>query len=544
MRRIPCHVRTGVASILMASMAMLGLVSCGRATAAPEAGTFTFRLQGEPETLDWNRAHTTAETYLLLNLMEGLLELDSNLKVRPRLAERYTVSPDGKVYTFHLRKGVRWQDGVPLRAADFVFSWKRLLSPLTAASYAYLLFDVAGAKDFYDGKSKDFSKVGIRAVNDATLEVRLRRPVAYWQYIPTFWVTFPLRQDVVEKHGASWPMPGKMVTLGPYSLISREMDSKLVLEANPRYWSKRGNVRRLVAQIVRDDQTALTLFETGHLDFLAELPLLELRRLSNKPELRVFPYLKTSYLGFNTSKYPMSTSRFRRAVAMAIDKKKLVEGLQGRFTPATSFLPLGMDGHDAGDGLPFDLLRARSELRMSGVDSASGPVTLDLLAYNLDKNKLMAEMIQAQLKRNLGIQVNIELYDTKAFPAQVDLGVYPMFQGMWGADYPDPDNFLGIFTSNSGNNRTGWKNARYDQWIDRARTLRSVSDRRKLYDQAEKLLIEQDAVIVPLFYEPLVALVSRRSRNVTVNPMNYLFVRDVEVVSRSLTPKGSASMRR
>ncbi|NDD92326.1 peptide ABC transporter substrate-binding protein [bacterium] len=286
----------------------LGVVLLGSSSVSWAAGskesTFTFRLQGEPETLDWNRAHTLSETYLLLNLMEGLVEVAPNLKLENRLAERFSISPDGRTYTFYLRKGVKWQDGVPLRAADFVYSWKRLLSPLTAASYAYLLFDIQGAKDFYEGKLKDFSKVGIKAIDDRTFEVKLQRPMAHWIYIPTFWVTFPLREDVVAKHGASWTAPGKMITLGPYTLESRELDSKIVLRANANYWGKRGNVQKVIGQIVSDDQTALTLFETGNLDFMGEIPLLELSRVSSRPEFRVFPYLKTSYLGFNVSKFP------------------------------------------------------------------------------------------------------------------------------------------------------------------------------------------------------------------------------------------------
>jgi oligopeptide transport system substrate-binding protein len=516
-------VQTATLFAIIASTGQRSLAADSKAT------TFTFRLQGEPETLDWNRAHTTAETYLLLNLMEGLLELGPQLKVESRLAEKYTISPDGKTYTFHLRKGVKWQDGVPLKAADFVFSWKRLLSPLTAASYAYLMFDVAGAKDFYDGKIRDFSKVGIKALNDTTLEVKLQRPVAYWIYIPTFWVTFPLRQDIVEKHGESWTMPGKMVTLGPYTLTSRELESKVVLQANPNYWGKRGNVQKVVAQIVRDDQTALTLFDTGTIDFMTEIPILEMKRMSSRPELKTFPYLKTSYLGFNVTKFPMSSAKLRRAIAFAIDKKKLVDALGGRYTVASSFLPPGITGHDPKDGLPFDVLRARSEFRMSGVQAGTAPVTLDLLAYNLDKNRMAAEVIQAQLRENLGIQVNVELFDPKAFRAQIDLGVYPMWQGMWGADYPDPDNFLGVFLSSSGNNRTGWKNAAYDQWVDQARTMQSAAERRKLYAQAEALLIDREAAIVPLFYEPLIALISRRTKGIELNPLNYLYLRGVNL---------------
>ena len=138
-------------------------------------------------------------------------------------------------------------------------------------------------------------------------------------------------------------------------------------------------------------------------------------------------------------------------------------------------------------------------------------------------------MIQGQLKSNLGVNVSIELFDNKAFRAQMDLGAYPMFQGMWAADYPDPDNFLSVFLSSSGNNRTAWKNVEYDRLVDQARAQTVAAEREKLYDQAEKILLEQDAVMVPLYYEPQLALVSKRSRNASVNPLNYLYLRNVSV---------------
>jgi oligopeptide transport system substrate-binding protein len=182
-------------------------VSQNVAPVIPNGKTFTFRLLGDPETLDWNRAHTSVETHLLINLMEGLVSYDKDLGVIPALAETWTRSSDGKTYTFKLRKGVKWSDGVPLTAKDFVYSWKRLLSPVTSASYAYLLFEVEGAEDFYKGKSADFSTVGVSAPDDSTFVVKLRNPVAYFIHIPTFWVTFPLREDVVHSFELSHGHP-------------------------------------------------------------------------------------------------------------------------------------------------------------------------------------------------------------------------------------------------------------------------------------------------------------------------------------------------
>jgi oligopeptide transport system substrate-binding protein len=233
------------------------------------------RLLGEPETLDWNRAHTTVETFILTNMMDGLVQFDSNMQIAPALASSWKMSGDGKTYTFKLRPGVKWSDGVPLKAKDFVYSWKRLLNPATAAAYAYFLFDVQGAEAFNKGTIKDFSKVAVKALNDQTLQVKLSHPVPYWIQIPTFWVTFPLRQDVVEKYGtvtnSNWTEPGKMVTLGPYTLSEHEFDNKIVLKANPTYYTAKGNLDSIDFLVVRDDSTALNLYESGRIDFLTDI---------------------------------------------------------------------------------------------------------------------------------------------------------------------------------------------------------------------------------------------------------------------------------
>jgi len=462
-----------------------------------------------------------------MNLMEGLLEIDQDLKVQPRLAEKYAISPDGKTYTFTLRQGVAWQDGVPLKAGDFVAGWKRLISPFTAASYAYLLFDVVGAKDFYDGKLKDFEQVGVKALDDRRLEVRLKQPLAHWIYLPSFWPLFPIRKDVIDKHGASWASPGKMVTLGPYVLDSRELGDRVILAPNPRYWGKRGNLERIEAQVIHEDSTALTLFEAGRLDFMKDIPPLDFKRLENKPEIRFFPYLSTHYLGFALSKYPASLPAVRRAVALAIDRKELVKALGGRLTPANSFVPPQVAGHRPGKGIEYDPLRAVSTLRMSGVDPAS--LKLEMLIPTSDRSRMIGEIVQAQLQKNLGISVTLQPYEHKTFRAQIDLQAFPIFQMQWAADYPDAENFLSLFRGDSGNNRFGWRNARFESLLDEAKSSSDPRVRSKKYQEADSILIEKDVVVIPLYYSTLSSLVSRRSGNFVLSPLNYLFLRNVSV---------------
>ncbi len=494
--------------------------------------TFSFRIRGEPETLDWNRAHSPVEAALLMNLMEGLVAVDNQLQVVPALAESWQISKDQKTYTFRLRPGVRWSDGVELKAKDFVYSWRRLLSPMTAASYSYFLFDIEGAQAFHEGKFQSFSQVGVKALDDYVLEVRLARPVAHWITIPAFWVTFPMRQDVVEEYGAGWEAPGHMVNLGPFSLVTHEFGSKLVLKANPNYYRSHGNLERVLVQIIPDDAEAIALFEAGKLDFLTDISGADLNKIRKKPEYKVFSHLKTAYLGFVVDRYPISNLKLRKAIAMSLDRSQLFGSnskLQEESKVATSFVPPGMLGYSKAVGLSFNPIQARKELQSSGLDLKQS-FALDYILPNWDHSISVSHWVRDQVKKNLGIRVNPNPMENKVFRSELDFHSAPLFDASWTADYPDPDNFLSIFLSNSGNNRTSWKNSQYDAGVEKARQDSDLKKREKIYIDLQRQLQEEDVVMVPLYYQPNLALVSTRAKNVQLNPLDFLYLRSVDVI--------------
>jgi oligopeptide transport system substrate-binding protein len=488
---------------------------------------FTFRLQAEPATLDWNRAHTPLETYLLVNLMEGLLQLDSNLKPVPGLAKSFTVSADRKVYTFHLRPGVKWSDGALLKAEDFVYSWKRLLAPETGASYAYFLYDIEGAKDFNQGKIKNSNHVGISAIDPLTLQVKLIQPVSYWPFITTFWVTFPLRQDVVEKPGTRWETSQKLVTLGPYLLDHHEFNSKFVLKSNPNYYGKKGNVDEVVGQIVTDDAAALSLYEAGSLDFLSDISTMDLKRLERRADLKVFPYLKTVYLGFVLDKKSVADVHVRRAIAKSIDKAQFSQILRGGQAAASSFLPNALSKSFAlgTQGLVYNPHLAKVEFDQAKLK----PAQLSLTLPSFDKSLLVGQILQSSFQKYLGIELELQSWDSKAYQSRLTQKSNPVFLASWSADYPDPDNFFSVFLGDSGNNRTSWKNAAYDQLVVRASHVPQLSERKKLYQKMEKILLQNDTVIIPLYYEPNVALIKPRVKKLELNPLNYLNLKNVRL---------------
>ena len=517
--------------------------------------TLTVRLSTEPQTLDWNRAHTPFETHLLSNLMEGLLSYNSKMEILPQLAQSWTVSRDHKTYTFKLRPGVLWSDGVPLTAEHFVTSWKRLLSPQTAAPYAYLLFDIVGAKAFAEGRDPSFSHVGIQALSETEIQVRLDQPVAHWLHILTFWVTFPLREDLAQNHFLS---QAGQVTVGPY-VLSQQSDpmTHFTLEANPHYWGTALNqgphFKRAVFQIVKDNSTALNLYDSKHLNILTDLPAYQVEQLEAEkgkggaPDFRTFPYLKTLYLGFNHNREPLNRPSLRKAIAQGLDRSTLQPLLKPGQSIATSFVPAGMPGHlaSAQIGLPFNLKEAQRALAVSGLKSGD---SIDLLLLNHEKSLLIGQWIQAELKKNLGLQIRLQAFDNKTFRSALDRREYPLFLTSWSADYPDADNFVSLFLSESGNNRIGLKNPEFDRMVLSARQSSYPLERIQKYFEIQKFLLQQDIGLVPLHYDRNTALVQPELTGFEINPLNVFLLKNVrrssnETESRKTQPSNSTQQK-
>jgi oligopeptide transport system substrate-binding protein len=318
-----------------------------------------------------------------------------------------------------------------------------------------------------------------------------------------------------------------MVTLGAFTLSTYDSNSRVVMKANPQYHRPKGNIDEVTGLIVSDDSTALNLYETGKIDFLTDLSTMDMKRLAGRADLKSFPYLKTAYLGFNVTQTPTSNVKFRRAVAQAIDRAQIPKLLQGSQVATTSLLPPPLLGSRFA-GLPFNPKAARAELDSSGL-ALGGEVKVDLLIPNFDKTLLWSQFVQAELKKNLGIRVNVAPFDHKTFRANLDLKRFPLFAASWGADYPDSDNFLSIFLAKGGNNRTGWESADFDRSVLTARGEKDPKVREKHVLSALELLISKDAVIVPLYHESNQALVKPRVKGLKLSPLNTLLLRDVSV---------------
>jgi oligopeptide transport system substrate-binding protein len=482
----------------------------------------------EPPTLDWSLATDNASIRVIENLMEGLTEYDEALKPKPAIAERWEILDGGRRYIFHLRKDVLWSDGKPVTAGDFEFAWKRLLDPKTGAEYAYFLYDLENAEEFNAGRLKEPSRVGVRANDPLTLEVRLKKPIVYFPSITTFTATFPLRQDLIEKFGDRWTEPEHLVTCGPFRLVEWRHEYRLTLAANDRYHKGRPSLDRVVFYVVEEDTTALTLYETGDLDRVG-LPPVAIPSYKERPDYRHGSFLRGYYYGFNVTKSPFDNRLVRQAFSEAIDRSELPKILKGGEIPATSWVPPGMPGYDPEIGLKFDPASARKRLAEAGFSEGRGlpPITL---AFNTDPtNLLIAENIQAQWKRNLGVTVRLDNMEWKVYLKRLKEDTPQIFRLGWGADYPDPDNFLALFTTRSGNNNTHWGNRRYDELISEAAGEPDPVRRKALYDEAQRILTEEDVPIVPLFVAAQNVLIKPYVKGLRLNPMDILALKNVRI---------------
>ncbi len=508
----------------LALCALLAL-GCGGEEMRPAARELRINLETEPPSLDWSLATDGVSIIAIQQLMRGLTRLDRDLRPQPDLAERWSISPDGRTYTFALRPGVVWSDGAPLRAQQFVDSWLRLLAPATAAEYAYFLFSVKNARAFNAGTISDPASVGVHALDDATLEVELEAPIVYFPALVNFMVTYPQRRELIERYGDRWTEPPNLVTLGPFVLEEWRHEYRLVLRANERYWAGRPPLDRITAYMIEEDSTALVLWEQGLLD-LVKLPPLEIRRYEQRPEYLRQPLLRGYYYGFDVRTPPFDDVRVRRAFALAIDRAEFPPLLRGGELAWASWIPPGMPHANARLGLGFDPVRARALLREAGVDPATlAPVRI---VFNSDQtHKLVAEKVQALWREHLGVRVELANREWKVFLKELASNPPPVFRLGWGADFPDPDNFMNLFTSESDNNHTGWANPHYDDLVKLAAREVDPELRQRLYDEAQVILCEQDVPIVPLFVTASNFAVAGRVHGFVTTPMDFYFFDEV-----------------
>jgi oligopeptide transport system substrate-binding protein len=520
--------------LLLAALAVIGLTACngksgGDLTSGDPAEDQTLRvwLGGEPDVIDPNLASFDVSIAVAKNLFVTLLRFDPTTgEPQPYVAtevpsrENGGVSEDGVTYTFTLREDAVWEDGEPVTAHDFVYSMKRLLDPRVASYYGSQNYAgiIAGGAELAFAEDADeatieqlASEVGVRAVDDYTLEITLVQPSNTFNLLMSLWPTSALRQDVIEAHGditnTEWTEPGNLVAAGPFRLEEWEHGSELVLEANPTFWDEETApvLQRLIFEIIEDENTAFAAYLRGDLHAVP-VPIAELARIAEDPsyedQLRRVPLATTFALAFNNTKPPFDDEDARRAFCQTLDRETLVnEVQQGQGVPTTSWLPSSLTPYyDAqrGAALAFD---PSADVEVVSDPGANRPAYADvsLRFANVDPNATRAEFMQGQWSANLGVDVDVEAMDPPAFGEAFGANNFDMaFIGFF-EDYHHPENWLLTWMASGGFSIGGYDNPEFDALVGEALAETDAEAAVKLWRDAEGMLIDEDAAVCPLF---------------------------------------------
>jgi oligopeptide transport system substrate-binding protein len=459
----------------------------------------------EPESLDPAIITGQADGRIALTIFEGLTRYNpTNATPLPGLAERWDISGDGRLYTFHIRTNAVWSTGEPITAEDFVYAWLRVLDPRTGADYAGQLYYVKGAEAFNTLKNTNASDVGVKALGPKTLRVELVDPTPFFLDLCAFQTLAPVPRWVIEKHGDRWLMQKPLPVSGAYNLVSWRINDRVRLRKNPLYWDAANTHCEVVDMIpCTAPATALNLYETGEADIVWDkelVPVDLLDQLRKRPDFHTYNYLGSYFYRYNVTKKPFDDARVRKAMALAIDKRRIVEKITRAGEKVASHLvPGGIANYTPPEGLGYDPDLARQLLAEAGYPGGKGFPRVDYMFNSLKMHEKIAVELQEMWARELGIQIELRNLEWKVFLQAQSRLEFGLSRSSWIGDYNDPNTFLDMFMSNNGNNRTGWKSERYDNLIREANSKLDMKEREKILQQAELLLIRDELPIVPLF---------------------------------------------
>ena len=469
----------------------------------------------EPEDLDPHIVTGVPEYNVMAALLEGLVSEDPvTLAPQPASAERWEISADRMTYTFYLRPEARWSNGDPLRAEDFVFSYQRILSPGLGSAYAYMLYCVEHAEAFNKGQVNDFSEVGVEALDERTLQIRLANPTPYFLSLITHWTWLPVHPPTILRHGAmdergtGWTKPGQFVGNGPFVLDTWKPSQVIVVRKNEQYWdTQTTQLNGIHFYPIGSATTEERAFRAGRLHITYQLPLSKIGvyRETNPNQLRIDPYLATYYYSFNVTRPPFDDVRVRRAFSLAVEREAVVRLLAGGQQPAYHFTPPDTAGYTARARIQTDVTDARALLAEAGYPDGQGFPGIELLYNTSDNHRLIAEALQQMWKKNLGVDVTMVNQEWKVYVNARKMRDFDLCRVGWVGDYQDPNTFLDLWVSEGGNNFAGWTNATYDAQIAAAAKEEDPAARYALFQQAESLLLEELPMIPIYFYTTVYA---------------------------------------
>ena len=522
-------------SLALAVLMCLSLAACGGSsssggnisdmaaatTAAPASTTpaadvaqeMTFVLSDEPDGIDPTVTNNSFAMYVLCNCFDGLVTYDASGSIVPACAESWDISDDGTVYTFHLREGLKWSDGTPLTANDFVYSIQRVLTPATTAQYYSMMSDyIKGAKEFYEGTGTA-EELGAKALDDNTLEITLLQPTSFFIDLVSMWCYFPVQKATIDANGDRWTASADTyVCNGPFKMEQINLGEGYVLVKNENYWDADNvTLEKLTFRFILDSATALTAYESGDVDGIRSIPSADYARLvASNAGVNVVPNYGTVYYNINCSKAPYNDPLVRKALNLAIDRKTIIENVvQIDATPAFSYLApgYGVNGKDITEGRgtfglseTADVEAAQAALAEAGYPNGEGFPTLQLSYYSNDTVKKVVEAMAEMFKTNLNINVEISSNDWAIFYESVQAGDYEVAAMGWSADYLNPMSFLPLFKTGDSTNTAFYSNSKYDDLVNQVMMETDAAAAAELTLKADEV-VSEDYACIPLYYK-------------------------------------------
>ncbi|MBU5674493.1 peptide ABC transporter substrate-binding protein [Paenibacillus brevis] len=478
--------------------------------------TLRINMSSEPPTFDPAQAQDSQANTVLKLMYEGLTRMDEAGEAQPAAAESWEI--DGTKYTFHLREGATWSNGDPVTANDFVFAWERVLSPetLPAPPYAYQLYYIKNAQEFNEGKITDFSQVGVKAVDEHTLEVELVTPTPYFLGLTSFYTFYPVHQSV--KDDEAWAVDAnKMITNGAFTLTTWAKGQSIEVTKSDSYWGKDEiKLNKVAISLVNSGATELASYRNGELDRAGhpngEIPTDQIPIVQQelKDEVEIKGTASTYYYEFNVTAEPFDNVNIRRAFAMAIDRQAIVDKVTlGGQLPAYGFVPPGIKGVDdefrneVDDKTYFseNYEEAKKLLEQGMQEKGYTQLPEITLLYNTSEgHKKIALAVADMWKKNLGVDVKLENQEWAVFLENRQSLNYQVARAGWSADYNDPMTFLDMWVTGGGNNDSGYANADYDALINQAKSTDDAAARNEAFKKAEENLIKDNQVLLPIYY--------------------------------------------
>ncbi|MBI2423607.1 MAG: peptide ABC transporter substrate-binding protein [Candidatus Hydrogenedentes bacterium] len=530
--------------LLVFALALAGCVAlaAGCGGGATDDGKKVLRVgnRSEVQDLDPHLCTGVAEQRALASIFQGLADLDlATMKPIPGAAASWTISEDGLVYTFALQPNGKWSNGDPVVAGDFLYAYKRMLTPALGSEYAYMLHCLKNAKAYNEGTLTDFGQVGVKVVDDATLELTLEAPTPYFLSMQIHYSWFPVPQKAIEAfgemttRGSEWTRPGNHVGNGPFKLKDWRPDEVLAVERNPNYWNA-GSVKLDEVQFypISNEQTEERMFRNGELDLTYTVPMFKIESYRKEhPELlQIHPYLGSYFYRFNLTRKPFDDVRVRQAFSLALNREEIAANVcKAGEQPAHFFTPPNTAGYTSQHQVETNIEKAKALLAEAGYPNGQGLPPVEILYNSSETDKIFAETVQNMWQGSLGATITLRNQDYKIYLDSMTGLNYDIARSMWIGDVVDPVNFLECFLTGGGNNRTGFASPEFDAAIRAAYAEPDVAKREAHLQSAEKILLE-NAVIAPVFFYTQKFLQDPKVKNVVPNLLGQYAWQDIDIV--------------